>query len=156
MARLTFYPDVAFHHFHQAFGNGKTEPRAAILSSCGAIGLAEGLEEARGLIRRHSDTAVAHGKFQFDPVRHTLFELDRHYDFALFCKFHCVVYEVDQHLAKAQWIPNQNSRQVLLSGNEELQISVLSSLTDNRSQVFKHLIKVEFRVLKVQLPSLDF
>ena len=65
---LPIYPNVSFHHFHQAFRDGETESCTAVLPSCGAIGLTEGLEEARDLFWRHPNAAVADRKFQFDMV----------------------------------------------------------------------------------------
>src|SRR5215469_7870439 len=152
---VTFHPDVAAHHFHQTFGDGEAEPRPAVFSSCGAIGLTEGLEQAHDLLRGYSNATVADCKLQFDPVGHALFGLDCHYDFTVFRKFHSVVYEVDQHLPKTEGIPNQSRWQVLLNRDKELQILLLNSLADDRGQIFKHIIQAEFRVLEIQLPSFD-
>jgi hypothetical protein len=47
-----------------------------MLSSCGGIGLAEGLEKASALIRRQTNPAVTDCEFQLDPVGYSLFELN--------------------------------------------------------------------------------
>src|SRR6516225_7753312 len=155
-AGLAFGPDVAFHHLHQTFRDGKAKARAPVLSGGRAIGLTEGLEEARRLLRRHPDAAVAHHELQFDAVRHTLFEPDRNDNFAAFREFHCIIHEVNQYLAEAERITNKGRRQVRLSSNEKLQVFLVSLLAHHPGKIIEHTFQAEFRLFHGELAGFNF
>ncbi len=57
-------PDLAAHGFHQPFGNGQPQARAAEFARMAGVGLHEFLENLVALGGRHADAGVAHFKAQ--------------------------------------------------------------------------------------------
>src|SRR4051794_7192384 len=60
LASLALDRDVAAHHLAEASTDGQPEAGAAVLARGRGLGLSEGLEQPRHLVRSHADPRVAH------------------------------------------------------------------------------------------------
>ena len=131
-AKIALDPDVAIHQLDEFFGNRKSETSASVLSGGGAVGLAEGLEQAGRLFGRHAD-ASCHARKISDSLCPEPFPpgATRHNDLATFGEFHRIVDEIDQDLTETQRVSNEIRRQILLRSDEEFQISCRGFLADH-------------------------
>src|SRR5215471_2604947 len=155
-AVVAFHPNVASHHFDQSFGNRESEACTAVLSRGGAVGLTKRLEQPGSLFGGHADSTVTHREPYIHSVPESFVQSDGDHDFAALGEFHGVVDKVDEDLTKPQRIPHKIRRHVRLCSDEELQILVVSFLTNHAGDIFKDFFKVKICLLHIQLARLDF
>lgn len=68
----------------------------------GAVGLAKGLKELPGLIRRDADAGVSYGEADADRSIKALFLSDLYADTTGFSEFYRITHQVVQHLPQAR------------------------------------------------------
>ncbi|MNS25637.1 hypothetical protein D3C72_575360 [compost metagenome] len=154
-ARLALYPNAPAHQFHQMPRDGQAQPGATVLAGGGAIGLAEGLKQARALLGVHADPGVAHPEMQLRLLSCRAPVLYAEHDLALLGELRRIVAQVDQHLAKAQRVADQGGRQLGIGVEQQFQAFVLGFEADHAGKAVEHGLEVEGNVLQVHLAGLD-
>ncbi len=115
LAGFAFDPDFAPQQLGQAFADGQTQPRAAIMPGSGGIHLLKGFEQAALPLQRDADAGVAHREMEQPLLRMTQ-EIsivlvagrdaahavrggaDFDNDFALLGELHAIADQVDEYL----------------------------------------------------------
>ena len=103
----------------------------------------------------HANSAVPDREPDLDPLVGILFEDRAHHHFALVGKLDCVVDQIDQDLSQPQRIANQVRRNVVLLGDQKLQVLLLRLLVDDRRKIRQHIFHPEVGLLDIQLAGLD-
>ena len=154
-AGLALEPDLAAHQLHQPLADRQPETGAPVLAGRRHVGLGEGLEEARRLLRRHAGARVPDRKAQLDPLAGLLEQLRLQPDLAPFGELHGVVDEVRQDLAEAQGVAPQALRHRGRGVGQELEALLVRLLSGHGRDRRDHFVELERRRLEVELPRLD-
>src|SRR3954471_18242095 len=128
-AGLTVSPDFAIHHLDQAFGNGEAEPGTAVLSRGRCVGLRKRLKQPSTLLGCHAYPSVTDREFELHAICELLLYAGSYEHLAALGEFDRVADQVDEDLAEAHGITYQVGRDLVLRGDQELEILVLSPLT---------------------------
>ena len=107
LALLALRPDAAAHHAHDALGNGKAQPCAAMLARDGGVGLRERIEDGVNLIGGNTRTRIADAKMQSGRFAFLHVEGHLQRNFAGFRKLDRVADQIHQNLLQALRIAYQ-------------------------------------------------
>src|ERR1039458_3584554 len=105
LARLAFHPYLALHDPHELRRDRQPQPRAAILSRRGTVGLCERLKDEMSLLPGNSNARVSYLEMKHRlvalPTLHAHFQAD----FTPGGEFDGVAQQVDNDLPETCWIP---------------------------------------------------
>ena len=102
-----FDRNMAAHQFDQSLADDQSQPGTAVASGGRGVGLGEGAEQARLLIRRHADALVAHLEAELNAPAFECFHANLDDDVAPFGKFDRIADQVDQHLLQPQRVADK-------------------------------------------------
>ena len=154
-AWLAVHGDLAAHLLDQALADHQAQARPAKATRRGTVGLAEGIEQARHLLRAHADAGVLDLHLQLKPLRRVRLHLHVNGHRTGFGELDGVAGEVDQHLFQAQGVAHQVMRHLGAAHHGKPQTLGARQLSDDRVHVGNHLVEGELAHLEQQPPRLD-
>ena len=153
---LALEPDLAAHQLDQPAADGQAQPGAAVLAGGGHVGLGEGLEQFRRLLRGHADAGVAHGELELHLLAGVFEQFDLEPDLALLGELDRVVDEVGEDLAEPERIAEQILREspseTSARNSRPFSCAFWAVSGGDRAD---HLVELEIGGLDVELAGLD-
>ncbi|OEZ48764.1 hypothetical protein DUGA6_63190 [Duganella sp. HH105] len=143
------------HQLHQLFGDRQSQAGAAVLAGGGAVGLREGIENARARFAGDADAGIVHFETQADGLRILVHHghLDR--DLAAVGELDGVAQQVEDDLAQPVRIAADGDRDIV--GDRQFQADALGLRLwrEDVVDIVEQLAEIEMDVFDGQLAGLD-
>ena len=150
-ARFAGHADIAAQQGGQVTGDRQAQARTAVTAIGGAIGLAEGFEDAFLLIRGDTNAGIAHRKGDALPRRAG----HRQADLALFSELDGVGQQVLEDLLQALAIGKQQGWRALLHVHLEAQFAVHCQRLEHAAQAIHQALDTGIFRAHFQLAGFD-
>ncbi len=147
--------DGSSHHLDQLLADRQAEPGAAVLARGGSVGLHEGREQRRDLIRPYPDSRIGDGEAKGCRAVLLPFErrIQRH--FSPFSELDGIGGKIGQHLAQAVGIAAQQRRNFRRHARNEAEPLALAWTRKKLNGVLDRLAQIEVQMLQSDLLGLD-
>ncbi len=152
---LALEPDATAHHAHELLADGEPEPGAAVASRGRAVGLGEGVEDARALLRGDADAGVGDREAQLDVGLRPRFDRDPQDDLAPLRELDGVAEQIDQHLSQPTRIADHVVGHVDGDVAGELEALLMRPVGEELERVRQAVAQAERQDLEVELAGLD-
>ena len=139
----------------QLAADGQPQAGAAEAPGGRAVGLREGLEQARQRVGADADAGIAHPAVQLDVPGVLRGDFHAHRDLAAVGELDRVAAQVDQHLAQPRRVADQAPRQLGRGAEQQLQALLVGALRQHVGHRVDDRIEFEVDLLQLELAGFD-
>src|SRR5579864_407105 len=155
VADLAADAHIATHKLSEFSGDGQAEPRAAMLTSRGGVGLFERLEQAAHLLFGKTDPGIGDREVDDLAVVGFLPDSSSHDDLTLFGELDSVVAEIDKDLTEAKRITFRMSADCGINIKDQFEALGGSFFGDEVADILEDFLQIEVDVFDSKLARFD-